>query len=86
MANTLDLNSADRVRIDHPHMDKVGIANGLDDGKLEEGQRASSARHVSNTTTNNKSDQDINGKAKVSEEEILAPRGLRRIIINFTPS
>lgn len=52
----------------------------------EELQSTSPIDPVSNTDTSHETAGDVNETMNAGQQEILAARGFRRIILNFTPS
>lgn len=89
MANRYDANTtaADYSHTTRPHAEDIESANSLNEQDLKEEreQQQNMSPGLDMPIKSRNSDHD-DGKVTATEEEILAPRGFQRIIINFTPS
>ncbi|KAK5056184.1 hypothetical protein LTR84_012737 [Exophiala bonariae] len=74
-------NSTDGTRTDQPQAQNPALEKDLEEQPINgEGE------DVSHDNVKPESIPDIDGKPNSSQEDVLAARGLRRIILNFTPS
>lgn len=86
-------NSTDGTRTDRPHTENAAFENGVGEQRLEkdldlEEQRGTTAQTQTGDVSNNNMRHLDQGKVTTTtpHDDVLAARGLRRIILNFTPS